>query len=78
MDIQYFYMSDQVKSKALSINHCPTKDMLADFFIKPLHVSAFLKLHGIVMSHDLLGKSSEGPRSVLRSWIMMRSGMMVW
>ena len=48
MDIWYFYITDQVKVKQLQIAHCPTKDMLADFFTKPLQGSLFVKLHDLI------------------------------
>ena len=34
--IKYFFITDKVKSKELSIIYCPTKQMVADFFTKPL------------------------------------------
>ena len=34
--IKYFFITDKVKSKELSIIYCPTKQMVDDFFTKPL------------------------------------------
>ena len=36
MDIRYFYVGDNIQNKTLSLQHCPTKEMLADYFTKPL------------------------------------------
>ena len=35
--IKYFFITDKVKSNELSIIYCTTKQMVVDFFIKPLH-----------------------------------------
>jgi len=32
IDIQYFFIKDRVKTEGISIVHCPTDEMLADFF----------------------------------------------
>ena len=32
MDIQYFYVGDHIQNKTLSLKHCPTEEMLADYF----------------------------------------------
>ena len=42
MDIQYFYVGDHIQNKTLSLQHCPTKEMLADYFTKPLQGSIFI------------------------------------
>jgi hypothetical protein len=39
--IQYFFVTNRVASKEVSIKYCPTGDMTADFFIKPLQGSLF-------------------------------------
>ena len=44
MDIQYFYVGDHIQNKTLSLQHCPTKEMLADYFTthyKALFLFAF-------------------------------------
>ena len=43
IDIRYFYISDQVQNKELKVQHCPTNQMLADFFTKPLQGALFQK-----------------------------------
>ena len=40
--IKYVFIADQIKGKELRILHCPTGDMIADFFIKPLQGIAFV------------------------------------
>jgi hypothetical protein len=36
LDIRYFFVTDPVKKGDLRIEYCPTGDMVADFFTKPL------------------------------------------
>jgi hypothetical protein len=41
IDIRYFFVTDRVASKEISIEYCPTGDMTANFFTKPLQGSLF-------------------------------------
>jgi hypothetical protein len=43
IDIRYFWMKDRVKSEGITIRHCPTLQMVADFFTKPLQGTLFRK-----------------------------------
>ena len=36
MDIQYFYVGDHIQNKTLSLQHCPTKEMLADLLYQAI------------------------------------------
>ena len=46
--IKYFFVTDKIKDKELKIIYCPTKEMIADFFTKPLQ--------GILFVHHLMNK----------------------
>jgi hypothetical protein len=48
IDIQYFFVTDRVKHGEIRIEYCPTRDMVADFFTKPLQGSLFQKLRAII------------------------------
>jgi hypothetical protein len=50
LDIHYFFVTDRVKSGDLRIEYCPTGDMVADFFTKPLQGSLFRKLRKIILN----------------------------
>jgi len=50
INIRYFYVKDKVDSGELRIEHCPTKEMLADFFTKPLQGALFRKLRDKIMN----------------------------
>ena len=39
MHIWYFYVMEQVQKKAIHVTHCPTEEMVTDFFTKPVHFS---------------------------------------
>ena len=49
-NIQYFFVTDRVKHGGIQIEYCPTGDMVADFFTKPLQGSLFQKLHAIILN----------------------------
>jgi hypothetical protein len=44
INIRYFFITDRVNMKDISINWCPTKKMAADFMTKPLQGSQFREL----------------------------------
>jgi hypothetical protein len=36
INIRYFFVADRIANGKVKIDYCPTGDMLADFFTKPL------------------------------------------
>jgi len=52
MNIKYFFIKDRVDSGEITIRYCPTEDMVADYFTKPLQGSQFRKLRGLIMNVD--------------------------
>jgi hypothetical protein len=49
INICYFFISDQVNMKELTIEWCPTKQMVADFMTKPIQGSHFRHLRDYIM-----------------------------
>jgi hypothetical protein len=49
IQIRYYFVTDQVHKKAITIKHCPTKSMRADFFTKPLQGSAFYEFRKAIL-----------------------------
>lgn len=66
MNIRYFFIKDRVEeSRELTIEHCPTEEMVADFFTKPLQGNLFYRFRDDIMG---IGPDSEyhsSGRSVL-------------
>jgi hypothetical protein len=56
INIRYFFITDRVNKKEISIEWCPTKDMVADFMTKPLQGSHFRRLRDIIMGKVRSGK----------------------
>ena len=52
LNICYFFITDQVESGNISIEYCPTKSMIADFFTKPLQGETFSKFKRFIMGLD--------------------------
>ena len=63
--MRYFYVKDKVDSGELRIEHCPTKEMLADFFTKPLQGALFRTMRDRVMNIDPNSPYYSAHRSVL-------------
>ena len=47
--IKYFFVTDRVKDKELKVIYCPTKEMVADFFTKPLQGVLFVTHRNTVL-----------------------------
>jgi Reverse transcriptase (RNA-dependent DNA polymerase)/Zinc knuckle len=67
INIRYFFVTDRVASKEVSVQYCPTGDMVADFFTKPLQGSLFKKFRDQIMNVDPTANSMQDHRSVLRN-----------
>ena len=65
MDFQYFYVGDHVQNKTLSLQHFPTKEMLADYFTKPLQGSLFIHLRNHIMGAEFQDGDPQTHRSLL-------------
>ena len=53
INIRYFFVTDRVAKGEMIIKYCPTKEMLADFFTKPLQGTPFRKFRDTIMNFDL-------------------------
>ena len=47
IDIRYFFIKDRIDLEHIDVQHCPTEQMLADFFTKPLERSLFRKFRDV-------------------------------
>ena len=49
IDIRYFFIKDRVDKGQVSLRYCPTEEMLADFFTKPLQGAQFKRIRAMIM-----------------------------
>ena len=52
LNIRYFFVTDQIEKGCLTVEHCPTGDMIADFMTKPLQGKPFEKFRSLIMGHE--------------------------
>ena len=49
IDIRYFWMKNRLDTHNIVIEYCPTEEMLADFYTKPLQGALFRKFRDVIM-----------------------------
>ena len=52
IDIWYFWIKDRTRAAGIKIRHCPTAQMLGDFFTKPLQGSLFRKFRDAILGYS--------------------------
>ena len=52
--ITYFYITDKLKSGEVTIEHFPTKEMIGDYFIKPIAGLFFKKFQNITYKVSMM------------------------
>jgi hypothetical protein len=50
VNIRYYFIKDRINKKELSVEYCPTGEMTADFFTKPLQGKLFFKFRKDIMN----------------------------
>ena len=50
IDIRYYFITDNINRGTVRVSHCPTDDMIADFFTKPLQGTKFYKFQSSIMN----------------------------
>ena len=65
INIRYFFVADRIAQGEVSVEYCPTKEMLADFFTKPLQGSLFKTFRNQIMNYNPVADSGQDYRSVL-------------
>ena len=64
--LRYYFVKEHVDSGAITIQHCPTQEMIADYYTKPVQGSLFGKLRDAIMNIDPSSPYHSSHRSVLR------------
>jgi hypothetical protein len=50
INIRYYFVTNRIADGELSVAYCPTKEMIADFFTKPLQGVAFTSFRDFIMN----------------------------
>ena len=50
--MRYYFITDRIRKKELTVEYCPTQLMVADFLTKPLQGALFIKFRSIIMNLD--------------------------
>ena len=51
IDVRYFFVKDRINKKEIRVEYCPSRQMLGDFFTKPLQRELFNKLRNIIVGY---------------------------
>ena len=49
INIRYFFMKDRIEKDEVSVIYCPTAEMIADFFTKPLQGEIFIQFRDMIL-----------------------------
>ena len=50
IEIRYYFITDNIARRQARVSYCPTKEMIADFFTKPLQGSSFCKFRSRILN----------------------------
>ena len=50
INIRYYFITDRIASGEIRVKYCPTKEMLADMFTKPLQGEPFRRFRNLIMN----------------------------
>lgn len=61
INIRYFFIKDQSEDLGVTIRHCPTLQMLGDFFTKPLQGNLFRKFRDVILGYKHVDTLTDVP-----------------
>ena len=72
INIRYYFVTDKIKNKEVSLEYCPTESMIADFFTKPLQGKLFKTFRDFILNIDpatdvVLLHVATGPHPIVSS-----------
>ena len=50
LNVRYYFITDQIKKGHVKVAFCPTQDMIADFFTKPLQGGLFVRMREKILN----------------------------
>jgi hypothetical protein len=65
INIRYYFVTDRIDKGEVTVEYCPTKVMIADFFTKALQGAAFTAFRDYILNIDPGQQAEQDPRSVL-------------
>ena len=68
--IKYFFVTDKIKDKELTVIYCPTKQMVVDFFTKPLQGELY-----VTHRNSVLGINAEDMPTYINDYKLHRESM---
>ena len=72
INIRYFFIKDRTASEGIVIRHCPTDQMLADFFTKPLQGALFRKFRDVILGYKHVNTLTETVESAAQERVEER------
>ena len=60
IEVRYYFITDHINWDRLRVSYCPTRDMLADYFSKPLQGSLFRKFRNLILNVSSKDKLNAG------------------
>jgi hypothetical protein len=72
LNIRYFFVTNRIEAGELTVEYCPTGEMWADVFTKPLQGAAFAKFRKLILNLGDSGPEVSAPighRSVLKKGV---------
>ena len=73
INIRYFFITDRIARKEIAVQYCPTKEMVADYFTKPLQGVLFYKFRDQIMGVVPMNTIHCNHRSVLDNNLKVKS-----
>ena len=59
INMRYFFITDRIAKRDVSVTWCPTGDMTGDFFTKPVQGALFIRFRDLIMG--VLAQPDPGP-----------------
>ncbi|KAI2502074.1 Reverse transcriptase (RNA-dependent DNA polymerase) [Fragilaria crotonensis] len=72
INIRYFWIKDRTEANGIHIRHCPTLEMLADFFTKPLQGAQFRRFRDVILGYRHVDSLRRDPNASIEERVEER------